>query len=196
MTRSPAPSLTLSDISLSRGGRLLVSGVNLSLAAGDCLLVEGANGSGKSSLLRMLAALLPVDSGRLHVAGKTAWLGHENALAAEYSLRSEMLFWTGQLPPPDVDDFDMSPLMDMPVHMLSQGQKRRAALWRLAASHADIWLLDEPAAGLDLRNRDRLLRLISRHLQDGGITVIAAHGDMDLPDAQRLALGGLREPSA
>ncbi|MGB3722819.1 MAG: heme ABC exporter ATP-binding protein CcmA [Pacificimonas sp.] len=189
MTRDITPSLMTNGLSLSRGGPFLFQKLDLSLRAGHVLLLEGPNGSGKSSLLRVLAGLLPADAGALDIDGEIGWLGHENALSPDRILRSELQFWLGTVPPSDVDDFGMSRLLDTPLHMLSQGQRRRAALWRLAAGGAHIWLMDEPAAGLDADNRTILTDALLAHRARGGIAVIATHGDIIVDDASVLRLG-------
>lgn len=173
----------------------MLDGVGLTLGPGEACLVTGPNGSGKSTLLRVLAGLLDPVAGAVRRAGRIAWLGHENALKTIGVLRAELGVWAGFDGAPAarlveaIETFDLVPLLDLPVAVLSHGQRRRAALARVAGSGAKIWLLDEPEAGLDARSVARLEAAIAAHRANGGAALIAAHGILALPDARRLRLG-------
>ncbi len=180
----PDALLSCENLTSVRGGRVLWQDLSFALAPGDALLVTGTNGSGKSSLLRVLAGLLPPSGGMVKRTERYAYLGHDNALKAGRMLGAELAFWgVGDTP-----DFGLAGLRDVPVSVLSAGQKRRAALWRTCGTGADLWLLDEPEAGLDAANRTALLDVIDAHRMRGGVVVVVSHADIALPNARGLAL--------
>jgi len=194
MTADPAM-LDGAGLACVRGGRLIFEGVDLRVATGGALLVNGANGAGKSSLLRPLARPLAPAAGRVRNPFRTAYLGHDNALKPDRSLGQEIGFWArldGGCDRVDaaLDRFDLAALVDVPVRVLSSGQKRRAALARTWASGARLWLLDEPNVGLDAANVDRLAAACADHRADGGLIVAATHVPIGLEGAGLLTLGG------
>ena len=189
MAGPPTPGISASNLTAVRRGQTLFKGLDLTLAPGDALHVQGANGSGKSTLLRILAGLLKPAAGEVSVSGSVGYVGHENGFALERTLGSELAFWLGSPPPLDVQSFGLSGLTGVPLRMLSQGQRRRAALWRLTAAQLPIWLLDEPGAGLDQANRAALADAIALHRRRGGIAVIASHGETPLGEIATLTLG-------
>jgi heme exporter protein A len=164
------PLLRFEHVALRRGGRLLLENFNLALSPGEALLVRGPNGSGKSSLLRLAAGLLAPERGRVERA-ELALADEHDALDAELPLRRALAFWRiGNL-----DPLGLSHLADVPVRLLSSGQRKRAALARVAGSGAPLWLLDEPFNALDVEGAGRLDALISRHLAVGGALLAASH---------------------
>ncbi|WP_066713414.1 ABC transporter ATP-binding protein, partial [Sphingomonas adhaesiva] len=152
------------DVTVARGGRVLVEGIDLAVAPGGAAVVAGPNGVGKSSLLRVLAGLLRPAAGHVEREGTVAWMGEAAALDPERALADALAFWAAQdaRALPDVrvaaalDAMLLGDLADVPVRFLSTGQRRRAALARVVASGADVWLLDEPASGLDAGAVERL----------------------------------------
>ena len=171
----------------------MFAGVSFRVSAGEALLVRGPNGAGKSSLLRLLAGLLRAEGGALANPFTTAFLGHDNALKPDRTLGAELRFWAKLDGAPDrvdaaLDRFDLAPLADLPVRILSSGQKRRAALARTWASGAKLWLLDEPSVGLDAANIDRLAAAMRDHRAGGGLVVATSHVPLGLDDAAELAL--------
>lgn len=197
-------SLALEDVACRRGGRLLFAGVSLSLAAGDAALVTGANGCGKSSLLRLAAGLLPPFAGSVAAGGRLALLGEASALDPERRLSEALLLWArlDALPAPGervaqaLAMVALDDLADIPVRMLSTGQRRRAALARVIATQAPIWLLDEPATGLDTRSIALLETAMALHRAGGGIVVVATHQPLDLAGAAMLDLAAHCEMAA
>lgn len=187
-----------------RGGFAVFSGVSFSLAQGEALLVTGANGTGKSTLLRILAGLLPPSSGRVrlaeaegaaNVAGATHYLGHLNAMKPTLSVCENLIFWREfNGPGRDVGEaLDMVELGDighLPYSYLSTGQRRRAAIARLLVSPRPVWLLDEPTSGLDAASEKRFSRLITDHLSGGGIIVAATHLPLGIERAGELRMNG------
>ena len=194
----PPPRLTVTDLAADRGGRAVFADVGFSLAPGDALIVEGPNGAGKSTLLRVLAGLLPPAAGCLDNPFTTAFAGHEVALKPGPALGDELAHWarldgaTAAAVGAAADAFALTPLLDLPAGILSSGQRRRAALARVAASGAELWLLDEPDAGLDTASRGLLAAAVAKHRAGGGLVVAVTHGDLGLADPQRLRLGGER----
>ena len=165
--------LRFEGVALRRGGRLLFEGLNLSLGAGEVLQVVGANGAGKSSLIRLAAGLLREERGSID----RAWLALADdalALDRELPLRRALQFWGGAVENA-MDALGISHLATVPVRFLSSGQAKRASLARVASSGAQLWLLDEPLNTLDGDGAERLGRLIASHRESGGAVLAASH---------------------
>jgi heme exporter protein A len=184
--------LSFADVSCARGGRVLFSGISFALGAGDVMVVGGPNGVGKSSLLRVAAGLLRAEAGVVTLDGTIALADEAPALDLGLPLGTALQFWAsidGGIVGDALASVGMAHLAQVPVRMLSTGQRRRATLARTLAAGADIWLLDEPANGLDTAGVTILEGLIAAHRLRGGITVVATHQALALPDAQTLVLG-------
>lgn len=174
---------------------MLFSGLDLSLDTGGGALVTGPNGAGKTSLLRVIAGLLPAQSGAVRIEGSLAFAGEQAALDRELPLGKALGYWA-RLDGLDATDIDaaldsmaLSALTDVPVRMLSTGQSKRAALARIIAGGADIWLLDEPANDLDTEAQARLEAAIADHRARGGIAIAATHQPLAMPDAVEVGIG-------
>lgn len=163
---------------------MVFSGLSLSLDAGQSLLARGPNGAGKSSLLRMLAGLIPCHYGRITRHGAMTLADENLALDGNSRLQDALSFWAhidGSTPATlqkAMDHFQLSRLAELPVRMLSTGQRKRAILSRLAASPAPIWLLDEPGNGLDAASLDALGAAMAQHVANGGAIIAASHFDL------------------
>lgn len=187
-------SLAFANLACVRGGRVLFRGLNATLGPGDALLLTGPNGVGKSSLLRLIAGLLPAYAGTMSYDGRLALSDENPALDPRLPLAKALGYWAGidGTGPTAVsvalEALDMTRLTEVPVRLLSTGQRRRANLARVLASGADIWLLDEPGNGLDTASLALLERAIAAHRAQGGIVVVASHQPLGLLDAQALAL--------
>jgi heme exporter protein A len=183
--------LTAHDLACRRGDRLLFRGVSLALSTGAAMQVVGANGVGKSSLLRILAGLLGPFSGHVERMGAAGLVDDRHALDPQLPLGSALAFWR-RLDRPVADDtlarLGLGELLDVPVRYLSTGQKKRAALVRLIGQAAPIWLLDEPLNGLDTAAVRLTETLAAEHCAAGGICVIASHQSFALPALQRIDL--------
>ena len=162
--------LRFERVALMRGGRLLFEDLDLALAPGEALLVRGPNGSGKSSLIRLAAGLLDPAAGRVERCA-VALADEHHALDRELPLGRALAFWGGD----SLDELGIAHLRDVPVRLLSSGQRNRAALARVAGSNARLWLLDEPLNALDGDGGERLQAVIARHLAAGGAVLAASH---------------------
>jgi heme exporter protein A len=178
-----------------RGDRTLFSGVSFAVRAGAGLLVQGANGSGKTSLLRILVGLSPPAHGQVAWDGRpirslgeayrraVLWCGHANALKDDLSALENVRAAAALAGRPIAADEARAALeragvggqAELPARSLSQGQKRRTALARLLFAHAALWVLDEPVAALDAGGVDWLAAALDRHLEAGGLAVVTSH---------------------
>jgi heme exporter protein A len=186
--------LECTGLACVRGGRVLFRGVSFALKAGEALHVTGPNGLGKSSLIRVLAGLLPAYAGTVDVTGRMALADERVALDQGQPLARALAHWA-QLDGTDTGDIarallavDLAHLADVPVRFLSTGQRKRALLARIELSRAPVWLLDEPANGLDTASIERLGTLMAAHRAGGGIVLAASHQPLPLARAQTLPL--------
>jgi len=201
--------LTASGLGFNRAGRPVFSGIDLALGPGELLQVTGANGSGKTSLLRVLSGLLPPAEGELRwharpVRGgesgylqSLAYVGHTDGidpdLSATLNLQFAMRVAGGAPTVLQIENalasFGMAKAIYAPVRTLSQGQRRRVALARLALLPRALWLLDEPLTSLDERASECFHAQLDAHLRAGGIAVVATHQRLAV-DGHTLHLGG------
>jgi heme exporter protein A len=179
--------LVLEGVACRRGGRLLFDGLDLALGPGEAAVATGPNGAGKSSLLRLAAGLLRPAAGTVERAD--AALADEHlALDERQMLGAALAFWTND-PAPGIAAMGLEALIEIPVRMLSAGQRKRAALARVIAAAAPLWLLDEPANGLDADGLDRLAAAMAAHRAAGGAVLAASHQDLGLAGAREVRLG-------
>ena len=192
--------LSVRDLTVARGDRVLVQGLSLAVAPGEAVVLTGANGAGKTSLLRAVAGLLKPMAGtvaldsegerqdRLHL------IGHQDGQKSGRTAGEELAFWCGWAGASGegidraIAALSLRPLLPLPVRVLSAGQRKRLAMGRLVAAERPLWLLDEPLAPLDADWRAAFGRLAEAHLATGGMILAAAHDPM--PFAHRtLGLG-------
>ena len=189
--------LTLDKVACIRGERLLFEGLSLTLARGEALWLRGPNGAGKSSLIRLAAGLLPPAAGRVERRERIALIDEAAALDAELPLRRALDVWAridtvdGPRVTQAMEAMALTPLADVPVSMLSTGQRKRAGMARVIASAAPIWLLDEPANGMDDAARARLVAAIAAHRAGGGAVLLASHFALGLEGLRELDMGAL-----
>lgn len=183
--------LTVTDLTIVRGGMSVLAGVSFELAAGQALILRGPNGVGKTTLLRTIAGLQPALSGEVMGAeDQIAYAAHSDGLKAMLSVRENLTFWAEVFGQSDIEPaleaFDLNDLAERLAGTLSAGQKRRLGLARLLVTARPIWVLDEPTVSLDTASVDMFGRAVRTHLQNGGIALIATHIDLGLTDAKVL----------
>jgi heme exporter protein A len=185
--------IAFDTVTCVRGGRVLFGNLSFALAPGDAALVTGPNGVGKSSLIRLAAGLLAPVAGSITGDAPRALLTDQASLDEELPLARALAFWArldgafGNLGAA-LDALALSDLADIPVRLLSTGQRRRAAIARVIASGAPLWLLDEPANGLDTAALSLLETAIARHRASGGAVLVASHTPITLPGALAIDL--------
>ena len=189
-----------------RGERPVFSGVSFRLEPGGALALVGPNGSGKSSLLRILAGLLKRAGGTLAWDGESLdedwpahrarlhYVGHLDAVKPTLTVAENLNDWArfrgaARAESGALEALGIEGLADVPGRDLSAGQRRRLALARVLATPAPLWLLDEPTVTLDAESADCVATMIAAHRADGGMAIVATHGEIALDGAHRLDLG-------
>lgn len=192
--------LTVQHLGVARGDRLLFDGLGFQVRAGEAVALTGANGAGKTSLLRAIAGLLRPAAGKVAFEGPGGvldadearrcglhFIGHQDGLKSARTARHELAFqarWTGASEDQlhhAIEVLGLTPLLDLEVRVLSAGQRRKLALARLIASPRSLWLLDEPMAPLDTVRRKIFGELMEAHIEDGGLILAAVHDPLPLP---------------
>ena len=181
--------LAVNDLACRRGDRVLFRGLSFALTGGEALQVTGPNGTGKSSLLRIIAGLLRPFAGTLERSGAIGLVDERPALDEHLPLGRALAFWARvDGPSAPLSSLGLDTLMDVPVRFLSTGQRKRAAILTSNAREAGLWLLDEPLNGLDTESSAAFQQQVADYLARGGIAVIASHQPFDLPGLKRIAL--------
>lgn len=194
-------------LTLFRGERCLFQGLSFALDPGELLLLEGRNGSGKTSLMRAIGGLISLESGDILWDGKSVytyrqefyaalvWMAHRVGFKADLTLVENLRF-EAHLRSQSGADFDevlsrldIDRLKRLPIRSLSAGQQRRVALARMLLSSVPLWLMDEPFTNLDREGRALVMKLTREHLDDGGMCIMAAHQDVDIgPNVKKVML--------
>lgn len=194
--------LALDNLTCRRGGRVVFRDLSFRLQAGQAAIVRGPNGVGKSSLLRVLAGLVPVASGdallgdiprgislsraRSDFQEQVAYAGHLDAIKPALTVAQNLSAWAGLFGAPEgavvsaLRTFDLDWLADRPAAQCSAGQKRRLGLARLGVMARPLWLLDEPTVSLDAASTGVVADLVRAHIAGGGLALIATHIDLGL----------------
>tara|TARA_R100000005_G_scaffold95557_2_gene77542 strand:- start:36934 stop:37545 length:612 start_codon:yes stop_codon:yes gene_type:complete len=197
---------SVQNLACQRADRLIFEKLSFTLAPGEAIWVQGRNGVGKSSLLRICARLLRPAAGQICWQGEdifkdaevygaaSHYVGHQDALKSVMTVRENISFWAEYHGAADVDtalqDFELEKLADTPAGLLSQGQKKRSNLARLAASQATLWILDEPLSALDRHFIELFRERLRRHLEAGGMALFATHQDLGLAGIRHIDLDG------
>ncbi|QGN54363.1 heme ABC exporter ATP-binding protein CcmA [Novosphingobium sp. Gsoil 351] len=190
----PACRLAAHDLACRRGDRVLFRGLGFALNPGEALHLAGPNGIGKSSLIRILVGLLRPYAGSVERVGSLALADERLALDGHLPLGRALEFWRAFDRTSEatldtaIETLGLGNLLDVPVRYLSTGQRKRAALARTLLAGAPIWLLDEPLNGLDTATAATVQGLVARHVDGGGIAVIASHQPFALAGMARLEL--------
>lgn len=182
--------LSASDLACRRGDRVLFRGLSLALAPGEACQVAGANGVGKSSLIRIVAGLARPFAGAVEVDGEVGLIDERLALDPQLPLGRALAFWQ-RLDHAAMDAAErlgIARLADVPVRYLSTGQKKRAGLARLLGQQAPVWLLDEPLNGLDAQAVQLTQQIAEEHCRAGGICLIASHQPFAIDGMMRIDL--------
>ena len=184
--------LRADGLACRRGDRLLFRRLSFALQSGDALHLTGANGTGKTTLIRALAGLTTPFAGEVHCEGAVGLLDERPALDPDLPLGKALGFWQR------VDGSDgeaashaalgLVPLLEVPVRYLSTGQRKRAGLSALIERRVPIWLLDEPLSGLDVAAIAQVTRMIAEHVAGGGIALIASHQAVEIAGLKTLEL--------
>jgi heme exporter protein A len=209
--------LSVRDLECTRAGRRIFSGVSFDVAPGEAVQVRGANGSGKSSLLRLLCGLLPPSRGAVHwcsrnigsrdagLTGDLAYMGHADGFSGDLTVLENLRFCLRVAGRAEADAERTEVLHQLrlahraheQVRHLSQGQRRRLNLARVVLSRRRLWLLDEPCAGLDTQGEQRFDAYLAAHLREGGLAVVTTHRDIgrDGPCARALEMDAFHADS-
>lgn len=197
--------LSAQDVRGVRGGRDVFAGLRFAVDGGTALAITGANGAGKTSLLRMIAGLLALAGGTIDLAGgdpeltlpeQAHYLGHRDAMKPSLSVRENLTFWRDFLGgdqadvAESIDAVGLSHAIDLPAVVLSAGQRRRLSFARLLVVRRPVWLLDEPLSALDTAGQALVAGLMTAHLAGGGIILAATHGPLGI-DAREMRIGGV-----
>ena len=195
------PVIELNDVVAVLGQFPALAGANLQVTRGEIVLLQGPNGAGKTSILRVCAGLLPIERGSGRVLGidlvaqrdevrsRVGLLGHSNGLYLDLTVEQNIRFWASMVNATEDEIVRAMSLMRIDGRLssvktarLSAGQRRRCALASLIVRRAEIWLLDEPHAGLDAQGRDELDSVL-RHAVSAGATIVLASHEMERASA-------------
>lgn len=191
--------LSVRDLAVARGGRRVLEGLDLTLCAGQAIILRGPNGIGKTTLLRTIAGLQPPVEGQVQMAADAvAYAGHADGLKGALTVAENLRFWAqvfaadGAGMAQALAAYRLHDLADRPAAMLSAGQKRRLGLARLVIAGRPLWVLDEPTVSLDSAAVGWFAEAVRAHLGSGGAALMATHIDLGLPEAAVLDLAPWR----
>lgn len=202
MSQNTKSILSAAGLECVRNDMVLFSNLSLSLSSGEVLQIEGPNGCGKTSLLRILCGLANPNEGTVYWNEKdirefngeyikhVSYVGHQNGIKVELTPAENLqisnalsTFNNGTLPAQALKQFGLYGYEDTPVGNLSSGQKRRVALARLLLTHAHLWILDEPFTSVDDAGRKFIADVLRSHMDDGGMLILVSHEPFEIPGA-------------
>ena len=177
--------ILVKSLSVSRGGINLLQDVDIELKNGQAGILRGPNGVGKTTLLRALAGLLPVDSGKIECSLEDiCYSGHADGVQPTLTVQENLEFWANIFGSPSISEvaekFMIIDLLNSKAGNLSAGQKRRVGLSRLGLTGRQVWLLDEPTVSLDETSVKIFENIIKDHISEEGCALIATHIDLGL----------------
>ena len=188
--------LNAKNLSLTRGGRELFTNLNFIVEPGDLLLIQGENGSGKTSLLKVIAGLIEPDNGSLFWSSKNiisqrqsfhkniAWLSHNPGFKGDLTILENIKFESSlrKISMEKLEDslkrFQLTEFSKIPFRFLSVGQQKRAAIVRMCLIDVNLWLMDEPLSNLDTTGQSLVIDLINNHTKNSGLCVLASHHEI------------------
>jgi heme exporter protein A len=195
----PSDGLCVEKVHVWRGDRHVLKGVSLEVHPGELMHVSGPNGTGKTTLLRVVSGLLRPEKGSVAWCGRAiaasaaeyqsalAYASHEPALKSDLTALENLRFSVGLKRPVSAAELRSSlertgvgTCADLPARVLSAGQRRRVAMARVLAFRADLWLLDEPFTNLDGSGSSLLSALLAEHVGQGGVALVVAHHDLNV----------------
>ena len=194
--------LEITDLHLSRGDRLLVKDLNFKLSKGQSLKIEGANGVGKTTLIRAIAGFITPDKGKINFTfddkdlskrEQIHYIGHKNGIRTSLTVLENLEFWASFYnTKPSLmqiaQTYALKSLLHIPAGYLSAGQKRRLSLSRLSMSKRPLWLLDEPTVSLDQQSVKLVAKAAQNHIEEGGILIAATHIPLEIEFTNTLTL--------
>ena len=183
--------ISVKSLSVYRGGINLLEGLNIELNSGQAGILHGPNGVGKTTLLRALAGLQPIEAGKIEYSiDDVCYSGHADGVKPTLTVRENLEFWADIFGNHSISEaaeqFMISDFLDLKVGTLSAGQKRRVGLSRLGLTGRSIWLLDEPTVSLDQTSVSIFENIIKDHLLKNGCALIATHIDLGLEDSAKI----------
>jgi heme exporter protein A len=207
---SPPPGLAIDKVHVWRGDRRVLRGVSLTLGPGELLQVAGPNGTGKTTLLRVACGLLRPEQGRVSWCGQPiaeirpqyqstlVYAAHEPALKGDLTPLENLRYLVGLKRSAPTTELEaalertgVAACAQLPVRVLSAGQRRRVALARVLAMRSPLWMLDEPFTNLDAAGSALVTDLLREHVSAAGMALVVAHHDIALPERlRRLELHG------
>lgn len=201
-THAMQPAVECSNLSLTRSGRPLFTDLGFSLMAGSLLIIQGSNGSGKTSLLKILCGIVPVEKGEilynknsieftLRKTNNILYIGHKNGNNLDFTVYQQLTFWQklkgeAELFDAAVEYFDLWPFLDTRISELSAGWQRRVALARMILIPSTIWLLDEPMSNMDSEGTRLIQSLVQSRTEQGGVVIMSTHGFIANKDIKTL----------
>lgn len=209
--------LVAENLTIERGGRIIVRALSFTAEAGEAVVLTGPNGSGKTTLLRAIAGFLrPVSgfvrleggNGELSLGEQAHFVGHANAVKTSLTVLENVAFWAGYLGSDAAKSaqaeriaaalaqFAVQDLASFPAAYLSAGQKRRLGLTRLLVAERPLWLLDEPTVSLDAASTALLSQAVNAHLKRGGLVVAATHLPLGFERAREFNIAAARARAA